>query len=162
VLRPGAPEVALLFSGGAVRGGGDSPAQVDHPRFVALIDGLAYFNAMSKEIEVRMAANSRTFQRLGEYLQSNAWMQIWPYLRAVAPLVPPRAYFAAIADLIDDESSDVMLLRPIFLRIVLDTARTLFEREPPTGQRYVHTGVKLAMGPRAAEISVLIGLSGGG
>jgi hypothetical protein len=157
ILRPDTPEVALLFSFCAVRGGGESPAQVDHARFVALIDGLAYFNASNKELEVRMAANSRTFQRLGEHLQSNAWMQLWPYFRAVAPLVAPRAYFEAVGALIDDEGSDVLLLRPIFLRIVLDTARTLFEREAPTGQRYVHTGVKLALGPRAHEVASLIG-----
>ncbi len=158
VLRPETPEVALLFAFRAVRGGGDRPVQVDHPRFVALIDGLAYFNASIKEIEVRIAANHRAFQRVGEHLQSNIWMQLWPYFRVVAPLVAPRAYFQAIGELIDDDSSDLVLLRPIFLRIVVDTARTLFEREAPTGQRYVHTGVKLALGPRSREVASLIGL----
>jgi len=161
VLRPETPEVALLYTFGAVHGGGETPARIDHARFVALIDGLAYFSATNKEMEVRIAANSRTFQRVSEYLQSNVWMQLWPYFRAVAPLLPPGAYFEAIGTMLDDETSDLVLLRPIFLRIVLDTARTLFEREAPTGQRYVHTGVKLALGPRAHLVATLIGLGEG-
>ena len=159
VLRPDVKECTLLFTFGAVSTDTGGVVHVDHSRLVALIDVLAYFNASRKDIEVRIASNSRTFQRLAEDLQSNNWTQIWPYYRALVPLVTPRAYFAAIDALLQDEESDLVLLRPIVLRIVHDTARALLDKEMPGGLRYMHTGIKLASGPRGLEIAALLGLS---
>lgn len=157
-LRQDVREVSVLFKFRAVSSPDGSTAAIDYGRFVALIDGLGYFNASRKDLEVRIASNSKTFQRIGEDLESNAWQSIWPYFRAVAPLVPAPAYFSAITGFLDDEESDIVLLRPIFLRIVHDTARCIVDKTMPTGLRFVHTGVRLAAGPAAVDIARLIGL----
>ncbi|MDE0856418.1 MAG: hypothetical protein OSA97_18525 [Nevskia sp.] len=160
-LRPDVREVSVLFKFRAVSSP-DGGTAIDYGRFVALIDGLGYFNASRKDLEVRIASNSKTFQRIGEDLESNAWQSIWPYFRAVSPLVPAQAYFSAITGFLDDEESDIVLLRPIFLRIVHDTARCIVDKTMPTGLRFVHTGVRLAAGPAAVDIARLIGLIGAG
>lgn len=157
-LRPDGREVSVLFKFGAVKSLDGDAVAIDYGRFVALVDGLGYFNASRKDLEVRIATNNKSFQHIGEDLESNAWQTIWPYFRAVAPLISARAYFDAISDFLDDEESDVVLLRPMFLRIVHDTARCIFDKAMPGGLRFVHTGVKLAMGPGYAEIARLIGL----
>lgn len=59
-LRPEVRELAPLFRFGAVQLGPDEQPRIDHARLVALIDGLAYFNASRRELEVRLAANSKT------------------------------------------------------------------------------------------------------
>lgn len=157
-LRAEVRETAVLFKFGAVKLAG-SNVEIDHGRLVALIDGLGYFNASRKDMEVRIAANSKAFQRLAEDLESAAWQSIWPYYRAVAPLISPQAYFAAITAFLDDEESDLVLLRPMFLRIVHDTARCFFDKAAPTGLRFIHHGVKFAEGPASREVARLIGLT---
>lgn len=158
VLRPDVRELAPLFRFGAVRMGPDEQPRVDYARFVALVDGLAYFNACRRELDVRIAANSKTFQRTAEDMESAAWSAVWPYYRAVSPLLTARAYFQVISAFLDDQDSDLVLLRPIFVRIVHDTARTIADKAPPPGVRFVHTGIRLAAGPAAAAVARVIGL----
>lgn len=157
-LRPEARELALLFQFGAVRMGADEQPQVDHARFVALVDSLAYFNASRRELEVRLAANSKTFQRTADDMDSAAWSPVWAYFRFLSPMITARAYFAALGSFIDEQDNDLVLLRPVFLRMVQDTVRTIADKSPPPGVRFMHSGVRLASGPAAASAAAVIGL----
>ena len=62
-LRPEVRELAPLFRFGAVQMGPDEQPRLDHARLVALVDGLAYFNASRRELEVRLATNSKKIGR---------------------------------------------------------------------------------------------------
>jgi hypothetical protein len=157
-LRPDVRELAPLFRFGAVAMRPDGQPAVDHPRFVALVDSLAYFNACRREVDMRLAGNSKAFQRSAEDMESAVWTPVWQYFRAVSPMIAAPAYFAVLGEFIDEQESDLVLLRPIFLRIVLDTVRTIADKSPPPGLRFVHSGIRLATGPTVEATARAIGL----
>lgn len=91
-------------------------------------------------------------------MESAAWTPIWAYFRTVSPMITARAYFGVVGEFLDEQESDLVLLRPVFLRIVQDTVRAIADKAPPPGVRFLHSGIRLATGPAAPATARVIGL----